>query len=130
MNLLKLIFSISVMAMVMACAVSYGTATPAPAMTSPQPHYGLPTPAMTAVPVMATASMTARVIAPNGLRLRDRPDAAGPVDSIEQAIMPYGEIFTVMACRSVFGEQWAYGAWRVDRMGWAKSEFLEPDPCN
>lgn len=128
---MKVMAVMAVMAMVMACGISYAGVTNVPAMTEqPQPHYGVPSPTTTAIPVMATFSMTTRVIAPSGLRLRDRPDAAGPTDSIEKAIMPYGEIFTVTACRSVFGEQWAYGFWHVDRTGWAKSEYLEPDPCN
>jgi hypothetical protein len=120
----------AVMAMVMAvmaCGISYGTLTPTPA--DPLPNYGVPTPTITAIPVTETMQVTTRVIAPNGLRLRNRPDAEGPTDSVQQAIMPYGEIFTVTACRSVFGEPWAYGAWHVNRTGWAKSEFLNPDPC-
>lgn len=121
---MKIILVMAVMA-VMACGVSFG------AVPTDKPLYESPTPSpVTALQtVMATPAMTVRVVAEGGLRLRSRPDAAGPTDSLELAVMPDGEIFTVYACQEFDGQLWAYGAWHVSRMGWAAAEFLEPNPC-
>ncbi len=119
----------AVMAILMlACGIGYATAvTPSPAPPTAVSH--VPTQTMRVGIISLTPTRTTIITAPEGLRLRDRPDASGPVDSVELSIMPQGEIFTVESCQQVRGEWWAFGYWHVNRPGWAKAEYLSPNPC-
>jgi len=114
--------------LVMACGIGYATALP-PSPTETPFHMPSPTLELRISIISITPTRTTIITAPEGLRLRDRPDASGPVDSVELSIMPQGEVFTVESCQQVRGEWWAYGNWHVNRSGWAKAEYLSPNPC-
>lgn len=111
---------------ILACAVGMAGAgtTPSPSSVSPQPTMRIDI-------IALTPTRTVTITASEGMRLRDRPDAAGPGDSIELAIMKPGDRFQAESCRYVAGNWWAFGTYvsRETLKGWANAEFLSPNPC-
>jgi len=126
---------------IMACAVGFsGSESTSTGRVSPQPELRVAT--STLHPPIKTIINTEG----GHLRLRNRPDAAGPTDSQEVALMDNGTVFMAEACDSVNGQWWAYGWWEpgfysykgtplpeppedLKIRGWADAEFLEPNPC-
>lgn len=115
-----------VMAAVIACGVSYaGQETP----TYPPPHSGLPTPTMRIGIIATVAVKKTTIVAPEGTRLRSRPDAAGPMISVELAVMLPGDEFVVESCDLIAGKRWAFGVFDTYLHGWTLAEYLSPNPC-
>lgn len=71
---------------------------------------------------------TTIVTAVIGVRLRTRPDAQGPTDSLTLAIMEPGDAFLVDSCALHAGDWWAHGRY-LDLEGWVRADFLTPNPC-
>lgn len=121
---MKPVMAVMVLVMaVMACGVQYADQLPSP--TAPA---GTPTEKMRIAIITLTPPQNTIVTATEGVRLRDRPDAAGPVDSIELAVMHAGEAFQVESCQAVAGNWWAFGTYQGIK-GWANADFLSPNPC-
>lgn len=113
---------------VMACNVQFADQAPAPSSPSltvtvqPTMRIGI---------ISLTPSKTVIITASEAVRLRDRPDAAGPVDSIELTVMHPGDTMQVESCQFMGGNWWAFGTYvsRATFKGWANAEFLSPNPC-
>lgn len=118
---------------VMACGVQFADQSPKPSMTASSP-VSSPTNNIRIV-IMVTPSAETMINAPEGVRLRDRPDAAGPVDSIELTVMHTGDAFIVQSCNKVNNHWWAYGTFHTSESlqdfidGWVIADYLSPNPC-
>lgn len=112
---------------VMACGLEFTGGSPTPSGSAS----GTPPPTMRIGIISLTPSIKTVIIASEGMRLRDRPDAAGPVDSVQLTIMHPGDHFMAESCQEVAGNWWAFGTYvsRETLKGWANAEFLSPNPC-
>lgn len=108
---------------VMACAVQFADQAGTPTMTASS----VPT-KLRIDTISLTPSIVTVIIASEGLKLRDRPDAAGPVDSVTLEVMEPGQVFIAESCKQVNGSWWAYGTYHTTK-GWTDVEFLSPAPC-
>lgn len=115
--------------LVMACAVTYvGNITP-----SPTP---LPTLTPSVAPTekvridnIGTATNSISTIQAESVRVRSRPDAAGPTDSIELVILKRGDRFYPTRCETVNNAWWAFGEFDSHKYGWIAAIYLFPNPC-
>lgn len=107
---------------VMACAVQMAGQSPTPSASA------APTQKLRIDIISPTNPITTTVTASEWVRLRDRPDAAGPVDSHEIAVLHDGDVFQVTSCQKSQGDWWAYGMFHVEH-GWVKAIYLSPNPC-
>lgn len=113
--------------LVMACAITYADqTTPAPSPSARAEPSATPEMRID-IRVRETSTLT-HITVQKGVRLRDRPDAAGPTDSIELAILRPGDEFQVSSCQQVAGQWWAYGTFHV-KHGWVSADYLSPNPC-
>lgn len=124
---MKIAIGLLMVMVVMACGFSYagqGTHIQSPSARA----IPVSTPTMRVDIISLTPSKNTIITASEGVRLRDRPDAAGPVDSVEIDIMHSGDTFLVESCQMVNGDWWAFGMFGTKK-GWALSDFLSPNPC-
>jgi hypothetical protein len=118
---------VAVMALVMAvmaCGVEF-----AGDGTSPSQGVSSPPPTMRIDNMALPTVITSVVTAPEGTRVRSRPDAAGPTLSIELAVMRPGDEFQAQECELVAGQWWAFGIYDTYIHGWTLAQYLSPNPC-
>lgn len=118
---------VAVMALVMAvmaCGVGFEGDGTSPSLPPVSPTQTMRIDNM-ALPTVITTFVTAS----EGTRVRSRPDAAGPVVSIELAVMHPGDEFLVQECELVAGQWWAFGVFETYTHGWTLAQYLSPNPC-
>lgn len=112
---------------VMACAVQIADQRAVPPTPSASPVVSS-TEIVRIDIISVQPSKITHITASQSVRLRTLPDASGPVDSVELAILRPGDEFSVSSCSQVAGQWWAYG--EINGMkGWVSADYLTPNPC-
>lgn len=114
---------------VMACAVTYvGNINPSPAPLPTLTPSIAPTEKIR-IDNIGTATNSISTIQAESVRVRSRPDAAGPTDSVQLVILYRGDQFFPARCETVNNTWWAYGEFQKGKYGWIAAEYLFPNPC-
>lgn len=117
---------------ILACEIPQGQFVQVPDVFGLSPTPGRsPTPSPTSTPLPlftptpTTAPPVLTVIASDFLNMRDKPDSAGPTNSVTVARLPAGTRVTwLRECR----QGWAKISYR-GLTGWASATFMLPEVC-